>query len=90
MGHFCNEVWDRYRNRLGSDWEVYHSGNDWKVFVSENNDPILCEKFAGYLGSKGRIEKIAYFDQGWVVTKRDARIGTDAMRALLDAYEGDS
>ena len=82
-----DKVWDKYLKKLGDSWEIFRSGNDWKVLVSDCEDPILCEKFAGYLGSSDRIERIAHFDHGWVVTKPNARVGPSAMRALLDAWE---
>jgi hypothetical protein len=86
-----SDIWEKYIKNLGEDWKEYltgHAGDDWKVFVNnDSGDAILCEKFAGYLGGDGRIERIAYFDHGWVVTKRDARVSPRGMRALLDAWE---
>jgi hypothetical protein len=79
-------VWDKYLAKLGDGWSVFKSGmfregDEWRVFISDDEDPILCEKFAD-----DKIERLAYFDQGWVVTQRDARISPRAMRALLDAW----
>lgn len=80
-----SEIWDTFIAGLGEGWSTYALGDDWRVLVSDEEDPILCEVFESGLGNNRRVERIAYFDQGWVVTKRGARISPEAMRALLDA-----